>query len=242
MIFVMSSDRHCICFNHIKPYTMRKVILQFVKAAFPLVAGFSALMNSACSQQNIIADKDNTRPETKERLMTPAKITSFAASRGNGYNDIQWMASYEEDTRRFIVEYSKDGVNFQTAGEAMPLTGNYSLKHHIFSDGPLIYRIRMEKKDGKYFNSSPFLLEGIDIPPVKIYPTAVEGNLVNVNAVFPVQRINISSTDGRQVYAQDMGGVSGYSRITIPPLNKGMYLLTCYGNGWTSTSKIVVGR
>lgn len=199
-------------------------------------------MNSACSQQNIIVDKDNTRPETKARLMTLAKITSFVASRGNGYNDIQWTALYEEDTRRFIVEYSKDGVNFQTAGEAMPLTGNYSLKHYIFGDELLIYRIRMEKKDGKYFYSSPFLLDGIDTPPVKIYPTAIEGNLVNVDAVFPVEHINISSTDGRQVYAQDMGGISGYSRVTIPALSKGMYLLTCYGNGWKSTSKIIVGR
>jgi len=221
---------------------MRKVILQFVKATFPLVAGFSTLMNSARSQQNIIVDKDNTRPETNARVMTPAKITTFAASRGNGYNDIQWTALYEKDTRRFIVEYSKDGITFQTAGEAMPLTGDYSLKHYILGDESLIYRIRVEKKDGRYFNSNAFLLDGIDIPPVKIYPTAVEGNLVNVDAVFPVQRINITSTDGRQVYAQDMGGVSGYSRVTIPPLSKGMYLLSCYGNGWQFTSKIIVGR
>jgi hypothetical protein len=221
---------------------MRKVILRFVKAAFPTVAGLSALMNSAIGQQNIIVDKDNTHPEIKESMMTPARVTSFDASRGNGYNDIHWTALYEQDTRRFIVEYSRDGINFQTAGEAIAVNGNYSLKHYIFGTEPLIYRIRVEKKDGRFFNTAPFLLEGSDIPPVKIYPTAIEGNIINVDAIFPVERINIFSTDGRQVFAQDMGGVTGYSRVTIPPLSKGMYLLTCFGKGWNSTSKIVVGR
>ena len=221
---------------------MRKVILQFVKAAFPIVAGLSTLMNSAIGQQNIIVDKDNTHPDIKGSMMTPARTSSFDASRGNGYNDIHWTALYEQDTRRFIVEYSRDGINFQTAGEAMPVDASYALKHYILGTEPLIYRIRVEKKDGRFFNSAPFLLDGIDIPPVTIYPTAIEGNIINVNAVFPVERINILSTDGRQVFAQDMGGVSGYSRVTIPPLSKGMYLLISYGNGWTNTSKIIVGR
>ena len=199
-------------------------------------------MNSASGQQNIIADKDNTHPETKAGLMTPARITSFAAGRANGYNDIHWTALYEEDTRRFIVEYSKDGINFQTAGEAIAINGNYALKHYLFGAEPLIYRIRIEKKDGKFYSTDPFFLDGIDAPPVKVYPTAVEGNVVNIDAVFPVERITVFSTDGRQVYAQDMGGVMGYNRVTLPVLNKGMYLLTCNGNGWKYTSKIIVGR
>jgi hypothetical protein len=33
----------------------------------------------------------------------------------------------------------------------------------------------MEKKDGRFFNSISFLLDGVDIAPVKIYPTIVEG-------------------------------------------------------------------
>jgi hypothetical protein len=36
----------------------------------------------------------------------------------------------EEDTRRFIVEYSADGINYQSAGELTPLKGDYSLKHY----------------------------------------------------------------------------------------------------------------
>jgi hypothetical protein len=45
----------------------------------------------------------------------------------HGYNEIQWSAVAKEDTRRFIVEYSVDGINYQSAGELTPLAGNYSL-------------------------------------------------------------------------------------------------------------------
>jgi hypothetical protein len=125
---------------------MRKVILQFVKATFPLVAGCSTLINSAHSQQNIIAGKDDTRPEITAQLSSPAKIYSLRAEQMHGYNEVQWMAVAEQDTRRFIVEYSADGINYQTAGELTPLDGLYKLKHYTLDERTFLYRIRMEKK------------------------------------------------------------------------------------------------
>ncbi|HET6993958.1 MAG TPA: hypothetical protein VFI06_03200 [Chitinophagaceae bacterium] len=221
---------------------MWKVILQSVKATFPLIAGLSALLNSASGQQNIIADKNNTRPEVKEQQMRPARITTVSAIHANGYNEIQWTTLNEEDIRRFIVEASTDGINFQSAGEITPLNGTYTLKHYTFDTRPLLYRIRMENKDGKFYNSGSFLLDGIDISPVKVFPTIVEGNVVNVVAAFPVARVNIVSTNGQQVFAQDMGGISGYTHVRLPALNAGTYVMTSYGNGWQSTSKIIVAR
>jgi hypothetical protein len=221
---------------------MWKVILQSVKAAFPLIAGLSALLNSAHGQQNIIADKNNTRPEVKEQQMRPARITSFTAIHANGYNEIQWTTLNEDDIRQFIVESSSDGINFQSAGEVTPLTGSYTLKHYTFDTRPLLYRIRMENKDGKFYNSAAFLLDGIAISPVRIFPTIVEGSVVNVVAAFPVERVNIVSTNGQQVFAQDMGGISGSTHVTLPALNAGTYLMTSYGNGWKSTSKIIIAR
>ena len=64
----------------------------------------------------------------------------------HGYNEIQWSAVAKEDTRRFIVEYSVDGINYQSAGELTPLAGNYSLKHYTLDTRTFLYRIRMEKK------------------------------------------------------------------------------------------------
>ena len=219
---------------------MWKWILQFVKAT-AMIAGFSTLMNAAYSQQNIIDKKDDTHPEISAQQSAPAKIYQFSAVKLNGYNEIRWQAAAEEDTRKFIVEYSSDGINFQSAGEVTPVTGMYTLKHQILDSRTFLYRIRMEKKDGRYFSTGSFLLGGIDARPVMLYPTIVEGNTMNLQMYLPVQRINISSTDGKQVMQKDIGGTAGFTQLAIPPLSKGIYLVTFYGNGWQSTEKFMIG-
>ena len=220
---------------------MLKVILQSVKAT-ALIAGFSILMDSAYSQQNIIADKDNTHPELTRQQYTPAKIYSIRALPNNGFNEIQWWAVAEHDTRRFIVEYSTDGVNYQSAGESLPLTGSYSLKHYTPDTRSILYRIRMEKKDGRFFNSSIFLLDGYDHAPVKIYPTMVEGNTINMQLWIPVERVTIFSSGGQQVFAKEMGGFMGSTQVVVPSLSKGGYMMTFYGKGWQSTERFVITR
>ena len=57
-----------------------------------------------------------------------------------------------------------------------------------------------------------FLLGGVDIGPVKIYPTIVEGNTLNLRMAFPVNRMSIISPDGKQVMAKDLGGMVGTTR------------------------------
>lgn len=197
-------------------------------------------MSPLFGQQNIIADKDKTRTEINNSITPGAKIISFSAEKLNGFNEIKWEAINEKDTRRFIVEYSVDGIDFQTAGEMKPMNGIYKLEHHTFETRPLLYRIRIEKTDGKFFNTSSFLLDGIEVSPVQVYPTAVKGNMVNVNASFAVENTRIVSSDGQQVFSKNIGGLNGYIPIAIPTLKKGMYLMTFYGSGWQTTEKILV--
>lgn len=220
---------------------MRKVFLQLVKATFPILAGFSTLTSPAYGQQNIIAGKDDTHPEIAAQQYVSAKIYKLSAVQMHGYNEIQWSAVAEEDTRRFIVEYSSDGINYLSAGELTPLRGNYSLKHYTFDHRTFLYRIKMEKSDGRFFNSVSFLLGGVDIAPVKIYPTVMEGNTLNLRIAFPVHRMSIISLDGKQVMAKDLGGITGATQVAIPVLSKGQYLVTFYGNGWQSTEKFMIG-
>lgn len=220
---------------------MRKWILQTMKAALPIATGFSLFINSAYGQQNIIAGKDDTHPEITAQQYMPAKIYKFSAVQMNGYNEIRWQAAAEADTRRFIVEYSTDGINYQSAGEVTPVTGDYILKHHILDSRTFLYRIRMEKKDGKFFTTGSFLLGGDDMAPVKLYPTIVTGNTVNLQMYLPVHRLNIISFDGKQVMQKDLGGIAGNTQVAIPALSKGQYLVTFYGNGWQSTEKFMIG-
>lgn len=219
---------------------MRKEILQFVKAT-ALIAGFSTLMNAARGQQHIIDKKDDIHPEISAQQSLPAKIYQFSATKLNGYNEIKWQAAAEEDIKKFIVEFSGDGINFQSAGEVTPISGVYILKHHTLDARTFWYRVRMEKKDGRFFNTGSFLLGGIDARPVMLFPTIVENYSVNLQMYLPVHRINISSFDGKQVMQKDLGGATGFNQLTVPVLSKGTYLITFYGNGWQSTEKFMIG-
>lgn len=213
-----------------------------LKSSLVIVAGFAFLSGNIQAQQNVIAEKDNTRPEITRNYSLPARNTSVTASRlSNGYNDIQWSSQVQQDTRRFVVEYTTDGINYQSAGEVqVSAQGAYQLRHSTFESSPMLYRIRAEELNGKSTTTQQVLLDGVENSAVKIYPTVITGNVVNVNAQFPVERIIVLSESGQQVYTQDVNGRSDYMAINIPSLGKGIYFMTFYGRGWKSTSKFII--
>lgn len=223
---------------------MRKAILQTVKAAFPVIAGFISTFifsDPLYGQQFVIADKDNTRPEQDRVYPMPVvTLSTFNVDRNGNYNEIRWTAMNESNARRYIIEYSLDGTDFQTAGDVLVSGKPYLFKHTLIDNRPVLYRIRTEHINGRSYYSTPFLLDGIDRSPVQVYPTIVTGNIVNVNAVWPVERINISSMDGVQVFAKDVNGQNNFIPVAIPSLSKGVYFITFYGNGWNTTSKFLI--
>jgi hypothetical protein len=220
---------------------MWKAILRYVKATFPLTAMISAFSASPLlAQQYVIADKDNTHPEITLQTSLPALITRFTVQRENDYAEVLWSSLREQDIRRYVVEYSINGTDYETAGEVMANNGLYTFRHRMPDSRPAIYRIKMELLNGKSFYSAGAVLDGINIPPVQIYPTIVQGNTVNINAWWPVERINVFSSNGKLVLAKDINGERDYMAIVIPPLSKGIYWMNFYGQGWKSTGKFIV--
>ena len=216
---------------------MRNLISILKEAGFPLLAGFLFILSSpSYAQQHIIVNKDNTRPETGMKTIS-AFVTSLETTRHNGYNEIQWSALERNASHTFFVEYSFDGVNFLSAGQVLSNTGIYTYKHYIRDTRPLLYRIRMEAPTGQLNYSKTIFIDGIGIAPVQIYTTTIQGNIVNANAQFPVEKLTIISADGVQVFAKDINGSRDFIPIAIPSLNRGIYFITFYGNGWKSTSR-----
>ncbi|HEX6191905.1 MAG TPA: T9SS type A sorting domain-containing protein [Chitinophagaceae bacterium] len=200
-----------------------------------------AFIFPAWSQQNVIADKDNPRPELKASTRLSPYITYISAQKWSGYNEIKWVAARENDTRKYIIEFSTDGVNYQAAGEKLASNNlDYEIRHHILDERPMLYRVRAELMNGKTAYTGNVLLDGISVSPVQLYPTVITGNTVNVNAYWPVERIQVYASNGAQVYSQDVAGKRDYMAIVVPSLAKGMYWMTFYGRGWQTTEKFVV--
>ena len=219
---------------------MRNHISYFIKAALILTLVLVMRGFSVYSQQHIIVNKDNTRPETTRQLTLPAKITSLEVARFNGYNEVQWGAVGEQDTRRFVAEFTTNGEDYQTAGELAPHAGLYRLEHYTVETRPMIYRLRIEKKDGSFYYTDATLLDGIAEKFTKIFPTTVRGNVLNVIADFPAERATIVGLEGQNIFSKELGGVTGTFTMAIPSLKKGIYWITFYGRGWNNTIPFLV--
>src|SRR5687767_14381552 len=116
-----------------------------VTALLALIILFSTC-SPALAQQHIIADKDNTRPDINNTVSSPAFINSFSVKKGAGYNEINWSAFREQETRSYAVEYSTNGIDFQSAGEVLVNnTANYSLKHVTNDTRAAVYRVKISQ-------------------------------------------------------------------------------------------------
>ncbi len=222
------------------PEAMQKHILYFFKAVLILMTVCLVRVFPVYSQQHVIANKDNTRPETSRHFNLPVKITSLTVVKFNGYNEIRWGAFGEQDTRRFIVEYSTDGGNYQTAGELAPLAGGYQLKHYSTDTRPRVYRLRIEENDGSFYDTDATLLDGMPGKFVSIYPTTVHGDVINAIASFPAERAAIVGLEGQNIFAKELGGLTGSFTIATPGLKKGVYWITFFGRGWSNTIPFLV--
>ena len=192
------------------------------------------------AQQHIINNKDNTRPETSLQYNS-FNIADLRVIQQNGYNEVAWMAPANDDGYRFIVEYSYDGVNFVTGPRVMSTSGAYQYKHYIKDTRPLMYRVRTENATGALVHSGAILPQGIAVEPVQLQKNIVSGNVVNVTAQFPVERVIVTSSQGFQQFAKDINGQRDFIPIALPTLNKGVYFITFFGSGWKSTSRFVIG-
>ena len=76
---------------------------------------------------------------------------------------------------------------------------------------------------------------------MQIHKNIISGNIVNATAQFPVERVTITSAEGFQQFAKDINGLKDFIPIAIPSLNRGVYFITFYGNGWKTTERIVIG-
>jgi len=191
-------------------------------------------------QQHIIAEKDNTHPEIEMQATGLGLIAALSAERGNGINEIRWAARREDQVRKYIVEYSIDGINYQAAGEVLAGNGSYLFRHHLIDNNPAIYRIRAEQLNNRFFITPGILLPGANISPVKIYPTVVETRQIYIDSYWPIERVNIYSSGGAQVYARDLNGQRDHISLPLPSLARGMYWMSLHGRGWRTTEKFLV--
>jgi glucose/arabinose dehydrogenase len=174
----------------------------------------------------------------------PITLINFSAQQFPGYNELRWSTSLEQNADKYIIEYSTDGSSFAVAGEVAATNNSsgaaYSFRHTTSNAGKLFYRLQMRDLDANLRYSSIISVGGKNTGDVKIYPTLLKNNLLNLNAGTPVESLKLYSSEGKEMYSNNLNGRQGYFSIQLPALPKGIYFVAIRGKDLNKTERILI--
>jgi glucose/arabinose dehydrogenase len=174
----------------------------------------------------------------------PLSLVSFSGKKETGFNQLHWNTVNEQNVNRFIIEYSTTGINFITVGElpALNQTNNqtYGFRHTTNETGKVFYRLRIENNNGSANYSSIISIDRKASGPVKVFPTVVRNNQLQVVSENALTAIQILNTNGQLLLNKQTGGQTGYFTIVIPPVSKGMYFVQVQTATGNETVKIII--
>ncbi len=176
----------------------------------------------------------------------PMTLLQFSAKAFTGYNELKWKTVNEQDLKYYDVEYSSDGTNFLSAGKINAnnnvLENNYTLQHFITAFTRLYYRIKTNNKDGSVVYSNILSLDNKDKTGIRIYPTLLKEDHINIISARPVEQISFFSAEGKIIFQRKLNGFSGTGIVPLPQLQKGFYIVQLKLDDGYFNQKILIQR
>jgi len=173
----------------------------------------------------------------------PVTLTHISVKHFAKYNQLQWATSTEQNTARFIIEYSIEGRNYIRVGQVVAsrnINGsNYSFQHLVVTSGDAFYRLAIEEDNGK-INYSPVVKVFGTERKIKIYPTVIRDGTVNIILNAPADKMQITNSTGGRVFEKNLKNVTGTSAIILPPLAKGIYWIQVISGNGVEKTKIII--
>ena len=173
----------------------------------------------------------------------PLSLLSFSGKKQNGFNELKWNIAASQNINRFIIEYSNNGTNWLSAGEliASNQAGNqqYAFRHYTTETGKLFYRLQIKENNGVITYSPVIAINGKEAG-IKIFPTILTSNMLQVVSEKEVTGLKIMDSNGRLVLAKQMNGQYRYFTVSLPVLSHGIYLVQLQTESGNETVKIIV--
>jgi hypothetical protein len=201
------------------------------------------LSSSTSSQNNQCIEFDNFRTTGFISLIPlPVNFTQFIGKTVNQNVSLFWSVAGEKDVLRYVVERSKNGVDFAKVGE-VPASGisTYTFNDPNLSNGVYFYRIKNEDADGQFKFSSILRMNLGKVITIKAFPQPAFGNMtIEHSAVTQKGQIMIMNTNGQIVRQIEVKPETTQTNINLSGINGGVYILRFdNGNGNMETIKIV---
>jgi hypothetical protein len=162
----------------------------------------------------------------------PVSFGDFSVKESNQDNELNWSTLQEHHNAYFNVQYSADGIHFNTIGKinSRAEQGNsntlitYTFTHEKVSTGMQYYRLQQVDLDGKYaYSSTISIRRNADNSPVLIYPNPNNGDFSIISSsLVDMQVVDMSGT---QLFEQ-----KNTKEASIHLSKKGMYLIILSDN------------
>lgn len=178
-------------------------------------------------------------------ISVPIKLSRFEAipSAGNTCN-IEWSASSQTGSEKFVIERSVDGKNFAELATVYALKTdnvekNYSYTDKIPNQPQLFYRIKTVEITGKMSYSTTVSVKNKADFGMSIYPNPVINSFkVNISAQHLPALVQIYDAQGEIVYSQK---TASSTLLVKEKIKKGIYIMKVIGadNNYVSQKFIV---
>jgi hypothetical protein len=211
-------------------------------AVNPVVFGFTTVPPVTNNQTNAAGT------QTFISLL-PLTLTSFTGTLVNDQQTyLQWETAGELNTKDFEIEWSSDGINFNTIA-TLPAANNsiqnkqYHYQHKLPVDGNNFYRLKMNDRDGRVTYSSVVKIKVAVIrTKVAVFPNPVAAVMQIQIQAEKNQSITLylHGTDGRLIASKSFAVVKGNNRVSwnVQQLVAGNYFITS-GNNSIEALKII---
>lgn len=182
----------------------------------------------------------------------PIRIYYFNASKGSGYNSLNWWTECTTPQVTFIIERSTDGVDFIPVNSFIA-TKERCLQPFDYTDNfagnyaAVYYRIKVVEDNGiaKYSSVVKISMgkeKGMMLTGVSPNPVTNTAQLTVVSTKKDNIDLQVITMDGKMVYRSKVVLQSGSSVISIDvaALQNGMYTIKgVFGSGAMSTVKFI---
>jgi len=175
----------------------------------------------------------------------PIKLNYFTAEKIKSSVKLNWLSSYESNSKEYVVERSSTGSQFVSIG-SISAKGQASL-YEFMDDAPLAgnnyYRLRMVDLDGKFEYSKAIRIAFEKEVLITIRPNPTPGPVKIILDGGVQGLVNISVYDQQGRVIKELARLAGANQpldIDLSGVNKGIYILKINAAGAVRTEKLVI--
>jgi hypothetical protein len=142
-----------------------------------------------------------------------------------------------------VVEYSTNRVIFSSVGEVAASGnengGDYAFKHFTNTETSVFYRLAIHDYDGSVNYSSILRVAG-NKEGIKVYPTVIRNQVLNLSIIQPVSIMRVVNANGAVVLERKLNLSPGSMAVNLPPMAKGLYMVQMITETGIQTEKIII--